>query len=772
MDWKKLQEALWGMPASGDGGFEDLVAQLLSAFMGEPFVIARTGTQRSGDARSVIPGTAIQAKRYQTKTRLPIADISYDIDRVAADSIVDLFVLCATKSADSQLLDEIDRKQEQTGCDVVCIDFPDGDSPPLGCLCVQHWDILQKFPALSTVRQDLQSQALAASGEPETVAKCNALRETLTHSSQTYTVWRKKSLHRLESIFFRDDSPRFSINLDRAVRRAAPHRDLKKWWSSDKCIARVEGEEGTGKSWVAADFTMELARQSTLVFWCYSNDWSDCRSVESLISQIAAAHGVLYADENTRKRFVKKALCRWNQPILIVLDGVNERDGAQFAEGILRDYFQNFQLKTGPKRNLRFLLTTRPLTNYSGFGTYLRHEPLWIPVDVFTEEELALYLERVGVTVNREDIPEPIVELCKIPRYTDLCIHHLKKLPSDYAVTREVLLWLDLVERIERGVDADVREKLGWMNAKDASEVLAKLASEIPADASSFSMGKSILDSIFPRGYGEVRRVLCELRIATNTGVYNATIAREVVVLSWALYILAQIQMATPDEVEALSDNISAHVEPLINSDIKSEAMRTAAILSVLDRSLVGHKDESIATAALLFRWIFLNNIFDVRPTLHLVFRQRVNAYRLFMESFYRIWASGLAEDSLVYPLCECIMSDPGNHDLQDMLERWLLLTWQGDSNTETDSIEWKGEHLPRATSQRQLRLAGIALSVISLNPTPDYLDMLALARATLDASYSYEKEQKNREKTLHRNFGYLLRWGYTNTVLNELTGV
>nr|HPI77444.1 hypothetical protein [bacterium] len=64
----QLIEALRGMTASGENGFEGLIAALLGKLLDEEFVVARSGSQPGGDARSVSGVVTMQAKRYQETT--------------------------------------------------------------------------------------------------------------------------------------------------------------------------------------------------------------------------------------------------------------------------------------------------------------------------------------------------------------------------------------------------------------------------------------------------------------------------------------------------------------------------------------------------------------------------------------------------------------------------------------------------------------------------------------------------------------------------------
>ena len=78
-NWQKLKELIQSIKPKE---FEKFVATLLTSFLKVRFVVARSGDQPRGDARSLTGEVSIQAKKYSDKTAPRAVEIVGDIDRV------------------------------------------------------------------------------------------------------------------------------------------------------------------------------------------------------------------------------------------------------------------------------------------------------------------------------------------------------------------------------------------------------------------------------------------------------------------------------------------------------------------------------------------------------------------------------------------------------------------------------------------------------------------------------------------------------------------
>ena len=106
------------------------------------------------------------------------------------------------------------------------------------------------------------------------------------------------------------------------------------------------------------------------------------------------------------------------------------------------------------KDRVRFLLTTRPLDDYPDFENYLWDRCREISVDAFSDLELQEVLNREGLQLN--DLPDSLKkEVARIPRYFQTCIRLRNQFRSFDAVTKEMVLWADLLGKIRTNRSTD-----------------------------------------------------------------------------------------------------------------------------------------------------------------------------------------------------------------------------------------------------------------------------------------------------------------------------
>ena len=87
-----------------------------------------------------------------------------------------------------------------------------------------------------------------------------------------------------------------------------------------------------------------------------------------------------------------------------------------------------------------------------------------ISVDPFNDSELQEALTRKGLQLD--DLSDSLVGIARIP-YFQRCIELRDEFGSFDVVTKEMVLWADLLDKIE--TDPQIKQRLGWHRAKDAS---------------------------------------------------------------------------------------------------------------------------------------------------------------------------------------------------------------------------------------------------------------------------------------------------------------
>ena len=150
MSWQKLKNLIQTMDERREGSqrgkaFEELVTKLLELLLEIPFVPAKSGTQLSGDARSVTGEVSVQTKNYTQRKNIDDAEIARDIHRIKNRlRNLDVYVLAVSRDASAQLRDELDDIEKDTDVDIVVLELNDRLSD-IGALCVTYWTDLQDF---------------------------------------------------------------------------------------------------------------------------------------------------------------------------------------------------------------------------------------------------------------------------------------------------------------------------------------------------------------------------------------------------------------------------------------------------------------------------------------------------------------------------------------------------------------------------------------------------------------------------------------------------
>ena len=379
-------EALRRLPASGNGGYESFAASLLSAVCELPFVVAASGSQPTGDAIAVSGQSCIQAKRYRETTALNINDIVGNIHgALYAVPHLEVYVLAVTRDA-AQLRQRIIEVETHTGLDVVVL-CADDELSPLGALSVVHWAVVRKFlPELDAAWDDWAAHRATEADVRALAATATAeLREGL----RTQEWLRSEAQQRLASRFTAGShstalEAKQRIDLSRAIPRTQAVERLADWWAHPKrANGALEADEGFGKTWTAAGFSLQAAASGTPVLWLESGQWSGCDSIESLVRQ--ALGPILPQGDPRLSLFVRKALRLWRKPLLLVLDGVNEHRCFEAAQKLLRDYADHSAYYA---LRFRILFTTRPLEFRPAWDKNLWSICQKIAIDPFNDDEL------------------------------------------------------------------------------------------------------------------------------------------------------------------------------------------------------------------------------------------------------------------------------------------------------------------------------------------------------------------------------------------------
>ena len=497
--WRKLKDLIQSIKPKE---FEKLTATLLTSFLKIPFVVARSGNQPRGDARSMPGEVTIQAKNYSEGNKPRDVEIVGDINIVRRNlQDLQVYVLVISRNISAQSLDELDAVSEETGLDTVTLELSD-ELSDLGALCVTYWEDIHHFFDLSAMDPQFSVWVQITRDDLKTQAQMEKVRSNLEDRIQTQSHVQKSTEKYLLNRFNRDED--FNpINLSQAIERKSLESKLTEWWDTEEApICYLEGKKGHGKTWLASKWMNSIPKKENIVtFWLDSKDWTGIKSISDLL---CTCFRLIYPSYEQGKitKLQNKPAKIWRKT-LIVLDGVNERNAIEAAQQIFTEYFRNDedvserntieaaqQIFTEYFRNdedvsewrnrVRFLLTTRPLDNYPDFESYLLEDYHKISVEPFNNTELQDALTQKDL--KSDDLPDSLIEIAKIPRYFQRCIELRDKFDSSQMGTVDVALWTDLLDKIER-TDLPIKQKLGWHPAQETLSNLAKQAKRTNVNA-------------------------------------------------------------------------------------------------------------------------------------------------------------------------------------------------------------------------------------------------------------------------------------------------
>ena len=765
--WQKLKELIQSM---GYRNFEKLVATLLTSFLKIPFAVARSGDQPSGDARDLEGKISIQAKRYTTK-KLDESSIVGEIYR-SRDALPNLQVYVLALSRDrAQSHDRFDRVEEDTGLDIVVLELTD-ELSDLGALCVTFWEDIRHFFDLSDINQEFSDWIQIATDDSKTKAKIKDVRSKLEDGIQTQKHVQEDIEEYLLDHFSRDKG--FNpINLSEAIERKSLESEITDWWEiTGSPVCCLEGEEGHGKSWLAAKCMNTIRENENVVtFWLDSIDWSSCRSVFDLLY---ACFNSIYPSYDKPKiaKLQNKPAKIWRKT-LIVLDGVNERTAIEAAQRILTEYFKP---KSEWRDRIRFLLTIRSLDNYPDFESYLLEDCHKIWVEPFNDSEFQEALTQKGLQLD--DLPDSLKDIARIPRYLQRCTGLRDGLGSFSVVTKEMVLLADLSEKIKHS-DPQIKETLGWFRSEDPKKFFLHLAKQMEWDK--IDDAPERLGQLLKEGfsdYSKIRLDLEEQRIVSETDPFNAKLSTDHVLLCWALYLSSLFDSVEFTRIEDLLERFQQELEPTLSEDLQTEALFAALQLSAISPNMdLSQEQRSQKRAALMLTWFKSHNAQITDTRLSFWGKEDTDAYAQVVEFEFEHHNSPNYEEALIEPLAKTWLNEEKKVDEEQIdrlaarLKKWLLPTYLDSTPEDHTYVHVTGQPLPREKVDVQFHLLDAALSILSQRPDPRFLEPLARCYGILQSGAESHEDLSRLQQfgKFDENLGQLVRWGYTEAFLDDL---
>ncbi|MFD1331844.1 hypothetical protein ACFQ4O_07495 [Methylopila musalis] len=280
---KALQDALLALNPSGPDGFEGLLGLILGGITGQSFRLAKSGTQRGrdGDSAFDLGATYFEGKRY--KDGLTKNDIAPKLLDLANDDDgqVDLWILGATCEVGSQTVEDARKFAANEGFGIAVLDWLNIDLGSLLIAVVSAGQRSKDFISsglTGTPEAGLIAPALAAidhfEQHPDFAQRFDSLSKALAedvglgHAKTNNQNWIDRLLKSKVEARAELGQPLAPLDPSGPVARDRAERaQLASAFSGtpEREVYAIVGEEGVGKSWLAAQGWSLSSPKSLLV---------------------------------------------------------------------------------------------------------------------------------------------------------------------------------------------------------------------------------------------------------------------------------------------------------------------------------------------------------------------------------------------------------------------------------------------------------------------------------------------------------------------------
>ena len=733
MYWQELKELIQQLPEQEKGkkkgeAFEKLIANLLELLLEKPFVVAKSGTQQRGDARSVDGAIAIQAKNYSHKSNLRPAEVVGDL-QIILNNLQDLevYVLAVSRDISEQLLNELQKLEKYNGVDIVTLQLKD-ELSELGILCITFWEEICHFFDLSNSNQEFLKWIEEMKIDSEIVKKLEELKSKLEHGILTQTDFQTEAKEKcLICIGDKPNpNPRSSclIDLSKAKDRPILESKLDNWWEkTHKPICYLEGIKDSGKTWLAANWVKSIINDRNVVpIWLESNQWNEIQSLDDLIY---ACFKSIYGLETNKKitKLEHKFSYSWDIPTLIILDGLTKFEANSHIETILYDYFEERRIgKTKWGHKILLLITT---LNFD-------------------------------IPPNSEDFPWKGCYCIQVKPLSDTDSNITPK-SVEHGSTHLAILWTNLLERIEN-TDSQIRVDFGWNESDKAPAILARLAklSKWTIVDSANHLSAQLLKRSFSN-YQETRLKLEDKRVAFEADDIHVEVSKDHVILGWALYLSHLFESWEFTTIKDFTDRFHHELESFLTEDLITEALFIVLqITAVFPKHLQASLSEK-RSALLLFLFNCPNPVLTQERLLFWA-EQDTEAYVQFFQSAFKKQILPYEEEAIIEPLSHTWYHKSGQvESIASCLTNWLFQTDIREIGEKVENVNHEQDSFPTMYNT-QNRLSAAALSILSQRPERQFLRSLAKCYENSGANVQFKQD-----------IGRLMRWGYTESTLDDL---
>ncbi|MYB95555.1 hypothetical protein F4Y43_17030 [Candidatus Poribacteria bacterium] len=340
-------------------------------------------------------------------------------------------------------------------------------------------------------------------------------------------------------------------------------------------------------------------------------------------------------------------------------------------------------------------------------------------------------------------------------------------------VTKEMVLWADMLYKIKYSSDPQIRnrKKFDWQDIEEAQEDLAKLAQEARwtnVDDAPQASGELLRDC-FPN-YHKIHRDLEEQRIALKAHKRQAELSKDHIVLGWALYLANVFDCTEFTGIKDFAEGFQNALEPIPSEDRRTEALFVALQITAISPDPDIPQDQlSQKRAALMIAWFHSHNAEITNKRISFWVQTDIDAYAQFVKVQLETHNQSSYEEALIEPLAKAWLHETCQIDqLRLRLTKWFLAPLTDDGSEDIVYVGHKGDQFPREKSDIQTQLSRAAISILSQRPERQFLQTLANCYAGLQSKKKSD-ESNHGFFYFSEHLGRLMRWGYTEAVLDDL---
>ena len=365
-----IREALLTLKPTGKDGFEGLLSMVFFRITGIGMRLASSGYQFGVDGSSEDPIDEItfEAKLYRGKiSRTEVLTKIADLGRIKDVPDV-LWILGATTEISAQLASQLHHDGEKQAISTLILDWSNSTLPKLAIVLAAVGDEVGAWIAgksnASVDAHEVNSSLMKVCQHKDFQKRWSKLRskfsavEIATRNAIVANKnWLNETFSKESTARERLGQPVLPKEVSNKFLSRAPLKNKVLNLLSDESVVILLGEEGRGKTWIAAETTLENLGLSVLIS-SEKFDKAINNKIENIILENLSIQTGGIADEISIKRW-KTRTDSWvvNKPqnsLLVVIDGINQRPDTSWdlVLIIIKNWLED--------RGGKLLITSRP----------------------------------------------------------------------------------------------------------------------------------------------------------------------------------------------------------------------------------------------------------------------------------------------------------------------------------------------------------------------------------------------------------------------------